>query len=391
MFCLLAIVLSLDDAVKLATQQASTYQQAVIEEQAAALDVTQARAALLPQARSLSTVTLNQHNAFISADAPHVYQELAGVEGSLDFGTRAAVARARALLAAAHAGAEVARRELVRGVREAYFGVALAGAKRGAAEESLKAAEEFERVTALQQGGGEVPEVDVIRARLQTAQRRDDVEEARAQEAVAMAALHAFTGTTDEVTIEPQEPVDDLDRYAGARGPLLEQTAALEQAARAAVQVARAERLPSLAYSIDEGFDTPSLSRVREHSGYLISASLRIPIFDWGSARARQKQAELRAQSAVLQSSITRRDLERDLLAGRAEASAALRRLQNARGAIGDARRNVDISIARYRAGEATIVEVTDAMTTLAQLRASEQQALYDFQVARAKLQEVGE
>src|SRR3954469_14615401 len=71
MFCLLAIVLSLDDAVKLATQQASTYQQAVIEEQAAALDVTQTRAALLPQARSLSTVTLNQHNAFISADAPH--------------------------------------------------------------------------------------------------------------------------------------------------------------------------------------------------------------------------------------------------------------------------------------------------------------------------------
>src|SRR6185369_8211502 len=121
MFCLLAIVLSLDDAVKLATQQASAYQQAVIEEQAAALDVTQARASLLPKARSLSTVTLNQHNAFISADAAHVYQELAGFEGDLDFGTRAAVRRARALLAAAHAGAELARRELVCGVRETYF------------------------------------------------------------------------------------------------------------------------------------------------------------------------------------------------------------------------------------------------------------------------------
>jgi len=387
-FCLLAIVLTLDDAVKLAMQQASTYQQAVIEEQAAALDVTQARAALLPKARSLSTVTFNRNNAFIAANGAHEYQELAGVEGSLDFGTRAAVARSRALLAAAHAGTEVARRELVRGVREAYFGFALVTAKRSAAEESLKAAEEFDRVTTLQQGGGEVPEVDVIRARLQTAQRRDDVEAARTQEAIAIAALHALTGIVDELSIAPPEPVNDLDRYTTVRAPLLAQTSALEEAARADVQVARAERLPSLTYSIDEGFDTPSLREIREHTGYLISASLRIPLFDWGAARAKQKQAELHAQSARLQSSITRRDLERELVSSRAEAAAAMRRVENARAAIADARRNVDISIDRYRAGEATIVEVTDAMTTLAQLRAGEQQALFDFQVARARLQE---
>jgi len=391
MFCLLAIVLSLDDAVKLATQQATAYQQAVIEEQAAALDVTQARAALLPKARSLSTVTLNGNNAFIAANSAREYQELAGFEGSLDFGTRAAIARARALLAAAHAGTEVARRELVRGVREAYFGLALATAKRAAAEESLKAAEEFERVTALLQGGGEVPEVDVIRARLQTAQRRDDVEQARAQEAVATAALRALTGVVDEISIAPQEPIDDLDRYSIAQTPLLAQTAALEQAARADVQVARAERLPSFTYSIDEGFDAPSLHEIRDHTGYLISANLRIPIFDWGAARAKQKQAELHARSAQLQSAIVRRDLEREFVSAREQAAAALRRLQNARTAVADARRNVDISIARYRAGEATIVEVTDAMTTLAQQRANEQQARYDFEVARARLQEAGE
>ena len=390
MFCLLAIILSLDDAVKLATQQASTYQQAVIEEQAAALDVTQARAALLPKARSLSTVTFNRNGAFIAANGAREYQELVGFEGSLDFGLRAAVARSRALLAAAHAGTEVSRRELIRGVREAYFGLALASAKRTAAEESLSAAEEFERVTTLQQSGGEVPEVDVIRARLQTAQRRDDVEVARAQEAVAAAALRALTGIKEELSIAPQQSADDLGRYSIVRSPLLAQTAAQEEAARADIRVARAERLPSLTYSIDEGFDSPSLhaNDIRQHSGYLISANLRIPIFDWGAGRAKQKQAELHAQSAQLQSAITRRDLERDFASARETASAALRRLQNARTAVADARRNVDISVARYRAGEASIVEVTDAMTTLAQQRATEQQALYDFEVARARLQE---
>ena len=49
---------------------------------------------------------------------------------------------------------------------------------------------------------------------------------------------------------------------------------------------------------------------------------------------------------------------------------------------------NVDVSIARYRAGEAPILEVTDALTTLAQQRLNLQQALFDFEVARAQLQE---
>ena len=68
--------------------------------------------------------------------------------------------------------------------------------------------------------------------------------------------------------------------------------------------------------------------------------------------------------------------------------SRAVRRVDNARSAVADAQRNADISIARYRAGEAPILEVTDALTTLAQQRSNFQQALYDFEIARARLQE---
>src|SRR5256885_7885871 len=131
--------LSLADASQRALQEASDYQQALADEQGAALDVTQARAALLPKARSLSTFTYNKplmaHStdpAFIAQNAAREYQSLIGAEGSLDFGLRAAVRRSRELLAAAHAGTEIARRELLRSVRESYFGLALAEAKRHA-------------------------------------------------------------------------------------------------------------------------------------------------------------------------------------------------------------------------------------------------------------------
>ncbi len=162
----------MEKTTQLALQQASAYQQAVLDERIAALELTQSRAALLPKVRSATSVTYNKplhagsaDPAFIAQNASREYQELLGVEGSLDFGLRAAIMRNRALLEAAHAGTEVARRELIRGAREAYFGLALASAKRRSAEEALAAAGELERVTTLQQRGGEVPEVDVIRAR----------------------------------------------------------------------------------------------------------------------------------------------------------------------------------------------------------------------------------
>lgn len=397
--------LSLADATQRALQQASAYQQALSDEQVAELEVTQARAALRPKIRDLSSVTYNKpltsHStdpSFIAQNASREYQSLIGAEGSFDFGLRAAVRRSRDLLAAAHAGTEVARRELLRSVRESYFGLALATAKRRAAEESLAAAEELEKITALQHEYGEVPDVDAIRARLQTAQRRDDLEQARVQETITNAALRVLVGhqpdeplAVSSLTAEPS--MTDIERLTPVsimQRPQLVQAAAQQRAASEDIAVARAERLPSLTYSADEGFDSPSLQtdEIRQHSGYLITASLRIPIFDWGTARARQRQAEIRAESAARQLTLTQREVEQQDFRSREEAASAVRRATNARSAVADARRNVDISIARYRAGEAPILEVTDALTTLAQQRLNLQQALFDFEVARAQLQE---
>ena len=143
-------------------------------------------------------------------------------------------------------------------------------------------------------------------------------------------------------------------------------------------------------YAVDEGFDSRSLhpSDIRQHRGYLATENLVIPIFDWGLGRAKQRQAELRAQAAENLLNITRRGLDQQFASAHEEALTAIRRVDNARSAVADARRNVDISIARYRAGEAPILEVTDALTTLGQQRTNYQQALFDFEIARAHLQE---
>jgi outer membrane protein TolC len=73
--------------------------------------------------------------SFISADAIGVTDALVNVAGDFDIAgrLRASLARNRALLAAARAGTDVAKRALAQAVIEAYYGLALASAQHRAA------------------------------------------------------------------------------------------------------------------------------------------------------------------------------------------------------------------------------------------------------------------
>ncbi|MDQ6803320.1 MAG: TolC family protein [Acidobacteriota bacterium] len=396
--------MSLSTALSTAMQQVSTLRQAEIDEQIAEEDLRQARAALLPRARDSFTITYNSRSrgtpdpSFIAANAVHEYQNLLGVTGDLNLGLVAAVRRSRALLDAARAGTDIARRALVRGVNEAYYGAALASAKRSAAEQSLAAAEEFERVTDLNYRAGEVPEVDAIRARLQTAARRDDLAQARQAEVIANASLGTLLGSgiTNAPSIEPlpqainSREIETLTAANVGRRPEFVQLDAQVRAAEANIRVSRGEMLPRITYSVDTGFDSNTLTPgiLSQHRGILATANVDIPIFDWGASFSRIRQANLRARGARIQRELTIRDLYLQYATARQEALTAAERVDNARRAVADAERNVEISIARYRAGEATIVEATDALTTLATQRLALQQALFDYQTARAHLLE---
>ncbi len=397
--------MTLNTALSRAMQQVSARQQAEIAQQIAAAQVRVSEAALLPQARDSFSITYNTPTrrgsdiqTFIAQNAVHEYQNLLGFTGALDFGLFAAVRSSRALLEAARAGTEVARHALIRGVNEAYYGAALARARRQSAEQSLAAAEQFQHITELNYKAGEVPEVDAIRARLQTAARRDDLALAQEQETIANAALGTLLGygIARVPNIEPLpqtinvQEIESISAADVAKRPEFAQLAAQVRAAQADISVSRAGLLPNVTYELDEGFDTPSLvsSELKQHKGVLAMATINVPIFDWGATWARIRKAELVAKGVELQRQLIIRDLYLQFTTAREEALTAAARVDNERAAVADAQRNVDISIARYRAGEGTIVEATDALTTLATDRLALQQALFDYQVARARLLE---
>lgn len=402
--------ITLDEALRLADAQASLYQTARLNEQIAAEDVKQAQAAFLPKVSAplgyiYTTPALGlppgtpREPSFIANNAVSEYEALANVSGDFDVAgkLRATLAKNRALLAAAHAGTEVARRALAQGVIEAYYGLALATAEREAAEANLAAAEEFERITALLLSGGEVAPVDLTRAQLQTLGRRDELAKARANEEVAAGSLRVLVGYDFAQPISTNElamtvPNDtEYQQFRVAEVTRRPEFTQLDQQFRAAIQeikIARADRLPSLSYSINGGFDTDSLSgpRLKEHTGVSAAISLNIPIFDWGATRSRERQARLRVQVAENERTMAERGFTQEFYAARAQAANAAARIALAREGVTKAQDNLNASIARYRAGEAQIIEVTDAQTTLVTQRSALLQAIFDYQIALSKL-----
>jgi outer membrane protein TolC len=404
--------LTLDEALRLANAQASSFQQAGLNERIAAEDVKQAQAAFLPKVSAplsyiYTSPALGQPAgtprapSFIANNAISEYQALVNVSGDFDIAgkLRATLTKNRALLAAAHAGTDVARRALAQAVLEAYYGLALAIAQRTAAVGNLAAAEEFEHITALLLSGGEIPPVDLTRAHLQTIVRRDELERARANEEVAAGSLRVLVGydftspisTTDLALVLPID--NEFQQFSPgdvSRRPEFPQLEAQLRAAKQDIKIVRADRLPALSYSMNGGFDTDSLKgpRLKEHSGVSAAVSLTIPVFDWGSTRSKERQARLRVQLAENERTMALRGFTQQFFAARAQAASAAERVRLAREGVLEAQNNLAASIARYRAGEAQIIEVTDAQTMLVTQRTALYQALFDYQTALGRLRQ---
>ncbi|MBV9957945.1 MAG: TolC family protein [Acidobacteria bacterium] len=404
--------LSLDEVLRLANAQVSGFQQAQLNERVAAEDVRQAQAAFLPKVTTpLDYIYTSpapglppgepRVQSFIANNAISEYQALVSVTGDIDISgrLRATLARNRALLEAARAGTEVARSALRQATVEAYYGLALAAAQLRSAEQNMAAVQEFERITSLLLTGGEVAPVDLTRAQLQTVQRQGELEQARANELVAADALRVLVGydsaraitVTDLAMLIPAAgEVEGITADAIQRRPEFAQFDAQLRAAEQDVRITRADRLPQLSYTLNGGFDTDSLRpmRLKEHTGFSAAISLSIPLFDWGANKSRERQAQVKLQIAENERAQAMRGFAQQFSSARTQALSAAARIRLAATGITLAQSNLNASMARYRSGEAQVIEVTDAQTTLAAQRLAFFQALFDYQVALARLRQ---
>ncbi len=405
--------LTLREAIDLALKQASNYKAAQINEQIAEQDIRQAKAAFYPRValapnvifttpslgRTSDGVTTMRPPSFLGANAIGEFQGLITATGEIDTSGRlkATLRRSRFLLESARLGSEIARRELVQAVSDAYFNLALSTTKQHGAANNLQAASDFENNIKLQLEAGEVAPVDFVRARLQTAQRRDELAQVQTDETVAADALRFLIGYdfTQNIAAEDlltQMPnAGEVELYtetAIKTRPEFAQFEADRQAAQLDVTIAHSERRPQFNYSVSTGFISDSLApnNIKNGLGAQVSVGLNFPLFDKGASRSRETQARLRLQQTENTRVLAQRQFVQAFYAARTQAVSAASRIRQIAASITDAEKNVSASLARYQAGEASIIEVTDAQNLLITLRGSLYQAIFDYQTARARL-----
>jgi outer membrane protein len=401
--------LSVEQAVTLALGYAASLQQAQFDEQSASEDVRQARAGLLPQLNvpltywgtTPSTVRQPGDPLIASYVAASAINETVGglnVSGTIDVAgkLRAELQRSRALLAAAHAGTMAARRNLVLGTIDTYYGLALARQRRRLADEALAMAEGFLSSLEEQQKLGAAEETDVLRARSAARSRRDELAQAQLSESIAMSQLRVLTGldyathiTLTPLTAAAPHLMDLLDyrEETVMLRPEIAQLDAQKRAALADARVARRELWPQLSYTLNGGFDAANFKPLGRYSGGSAIITLNIPIFNFGASKSRATQAELRARSIDIQRDNELSQLKQDFYAARAGALSAIDRTGFASQAAIAAQQNLSLTFERYRSRKATLLEVIDAEANYSETRLQYYQAIVDYHSARARLE----
>jgi outer membrane protein TolC len=152
--------------------------------------------------------------------------------------------------------------------------------------------------------------------------------------------------------------------------------------------------LPSLALDYWYGIDairfatnTDLNGRKLSNLGSSASATLVIPIWNWGATQTRVKQAELRRSQAQRELSFAQRKILAEIKSLYAEAETALNELGGLNRSAELAEESLRLTTLRYRNGEATVLEVADAQTTFALTSAAYQDGAVRYRVALASLQ----
>jgi outer membrane protein TolC len=119
-----------------------------------------------------------------------------------------------------------------------------------------------------------------------------------------------------------------------------------------------------------------------------VGINLSVPIFTGLQRDARIDQIRATLNQVRNQSSMARLQAESQVLSGREQASEALERARGQRLAVGQAQRGFEIASAQYQEGLSSQLELTDAEVALRQSEYNYAQAVYDYLVFRARLDE---
>jgi outer membrane protein len=316
----------------------------------------------------------------------------------LDFGGRAgSVERARQNLFAANLTHNATIQNTVLQAQVAFFNymatTALLSAQRSVvaeAQANLNAAQQRNRV-------GLATIADVLQARTALSQEQLNLETIQGNLQAARGSLAAALGLPANLPFE-LEPlagaipvreltlsVDSIINDALRNRPDLAAARAAAAAAYSQVRVARAAALPSLTLG-GNGARTYTSPSTFAGPSYSVTLGLSIPIFNGFSRQYDIAAARAQADAISALADQTRQDVVTQVFVSYYTLQTAQQRVATADDLLASAQQSAQVAAGRYREGVGSIIDLLTAQSALANARAQQVQARWQWYTALAQL-----
>ncbi len=332
----------------------------------------------------------NTFNAGVSASLPIVNAQLwKSIQISGD-AVELAVEQARS-----------SRLDMVTQVKQAYYAVLLAKEAFNVYKDVYENAVENFGLAEKKYNAGKASELEYTRAKANVAAAVPNVYSSESQVILALWQLKAVMGVDLDMDMDVAGSLDDYAdemRYMSEdENSDLSGNTSLRQLAIQAEQLAKTVQLQKYAYlptlAVSYSYSIYAMENDFKFSNYKWSPysyaglSLSIPIFSGGKRYNDVRQAKVNQAELDLQRTDTERQLKIAVRQYLTSMETDMKSYYSALDAVELARKAYDISTKSFNVGKSTLTDLNDARLTLTQAELSRSQAVYNYMVAKSNLE----
>lgn len=287
---------------------------------------------------------------------------------------------------------------MVKQVKQAFYAVLLAQKSLDVVTQVYENAQKNYEKAEQRFNVGKASEVERLRAQVTMMNAEPNVSSAENAVLLATWQLKAVMGIDLDTDVEV---VGDLNDYTQqmlapyvseddlSNNSSLVQLDIQNRMLESTIRMQKKQYLPTLAANINYNYSAMGDDKLSWFPSSTAALSLSIPVFDGFQKHFNIKQSQVNKSMLELQ----REDVERNLHIGirnyNDQMALCIKNYEAANATVAIAQKSYDISEKMYEVGKATLVELNDAQLALQQAQLTQAQAVYNFMVAKASLDEL--
>ena len=287
---------------------------------------------------------------------------------------------------------------MVKQVKQAFYAVLLAQESYNVMSQVYENAQKNFEKTDQRFNVGKASEVERLRAQVTMLNAEPNVSSAENAVLLATWQLKAVMGIDlgtevevvgnlndyKEMMLTPYASEDDLSGNSS-----LLQLDIQDRMLESTLRMQKRQYIPTLAASINYNYSAMGDDELRWFPSSTAALSLSIPVFDGLQKHYAIKQTKVTRNMLALQREDTERNLRIAIRNFNDQMALCVKNYEAANATVGIAQKSYDISEKMFEVGKATQVELNDAQVSLMQAQLTQAQAVYNFMVTKASLDEL--